>query len=405
MRKVRLAFGILTGMLATSSALADIQILTGSSGIGNQDTHFTYTEPNSSNPLIPVGIPSHSAWVKPILGGWIGPPNGNRTAKQGKYVYVWNFELSNVEGVALSGKTLSDNRSVVWLNDNMITENISESFVNEHFFSASSAQFKVGENELRFEVTNYRPSPSGLYVNANITTSESTCQLYAVHDDKRNDSQLLTISPETFEVKALGNLKKAYDLEALDIYPQTAELFAASGEDTNNPGFLYTVDKTTGELTEIGATGFNEIDGLSFAPDGTLWGWASGDGLVTIDTQSGQATLVAEYPGEVEDLTWSTDGSILYGVGNLVDTPDVGMKLLAYDTTTDSLNTLCEEQTFGQEIEALDTLPDDTLVFGFHGKRNLSLGALNPETCKIIASQQIYTYYNDIEGIAWQNCH
>ncbi|EDN69267.1 conserved hypothetical protein [Beggiatoa sp. PS] len=231
------------------------------------------------------------------------------------------------------------------------------------------------------------------------------CQLYGVHDDKRNDSQLFTVSPETLEVKALGDLKIAYDLEALDNHPQTAELFAASGKDTDKPGYLYTVDKTTGGLTEIGPMGFKEIDGISFAPDGTLWGWASSDGLVTIDTQSGQATLVVSYAGEVEDLTWNIAGTILYGVGNLVDgAPDVGIKLLAYDITTGRLNVICEEQTLGAEIEALDTLPDDTLIFGIHGKRNLTLGAINPETCQIMAAQEIVTDYNDIEGIAWPSC-
>jgi hypothetical protein len=226
----------------------------------------------------------------------------------------------------------------------------------------------------------------------------AACQLYAVQDTGLNDSQFFTVDPVTFEVKALGDMKKAHDIEALDTHPQTTELFAASGKDTKKPGYLYSVDKNDGKLTDIGPTGFKEIDGLSFHPDGTLWGWASGDGLVTIDN-TGQAKLVAAYPGEVEDLTWNTAGTILFAVENLRNNPDTGVKLLAYDGNT--LKTVCEETTQLLEIEALDTLPDDTLIFGLHGKTSLPLGAIDVTTCQIIAEKEIATNYNDVEGIAW----
>ncbi len=229
--------------------------------------------------------------------------------------------------------------------------------------------------------------------------STAICQLYGVHDGGLNNTQFFTISPETFEVKALGDMKKAHDIEALDIHPQTAELFAASGKDTNKPGYLYRVDKNSGQLTDIDSTGFKEIDGLSFHPDGTLWGWATGKGLVTIDTTNGQAILVAAYPGEVEDLTWNTAGTRLFGVENLQNNPDTGVKLLAYDGNT--VETVCEELTQSLEIEALETLPDDTLLFGLHNKTSLPLGALDVTTCQIIAKQEIATDYNDVEGIAW----
>ena len=234
--------------------------------------------------------------------------------------------------------------------------------------------------------------------------STTACQLYGVHDEGLNNTQFFTVSSKTFEIKALGKMKKAHDIEALDIHPQTAELFAASGKDTKIKGHLYQLNGKTGELTSIGSTGFKEIDGLSFHPDGTLWGWATGDGLVTIDTDTGQATLVATYPGEVEDLTWNTSGTMLFGVENVKNNPDAGVKLLAYDGNT--LITVCEEltQSLEIEIEALDTLPDDTLLFGLHGKTSLPLGVIDVETCKIVSEQEISTSYNDVEGIAWPNC-
>ncbi|MDM8560035.1 hypothetical protein [Candidatus Parabeggiatoa sp. HSG14] len=234
-------------------------------------------------------------------------------------------------------------------------------------------------------------------------TSTETCQLYAVHDEGLNNTQFLTISPETFEVKALGTIYPGRDIESLDIHPQTGELFAASGNNTNKTAHLYRVNKNNGQLTDIGFTSMKEIDGLSFHPDGTLWGWSTGDGLVTIDTVTGRANLEVPYSGEVEDLTWNNAGTILYGVGNIVDgSSDTGTKLLSYDGTT--LTTVCEELTQSLEIEALDTLPDDTLIFGLHGKNSLPLGVIDVQTCKIVAEQEISTGYNDVEGIAWPNC-
>ena len=34
--------------------------------------------------------------------------------------------------------------------------------------------------------------------------------------------------------------------------------------------------------------------------------------------------MVVAYAGEIEDLTWNTAGTVLYGVGNLGNGPDAG---------------------------------------------------------------------------------
>jgi WD40 repeat protein len=249
------------------------------------------------------------------------------------------------------------------------------------------------------------PVAWGMSVYGN-TDSCGICQLYGVNDKGLNNSQFFTITPETFEVKALGVTKSERDIEALDVHPNTGELFAASGENTDKAGYLYKVDRTTGKLDNIGYTGFNEIDGLSFHPDGTLWGWATGDGLVNIDIVTGQANLTIAYAGEIEDLTWNVSGTMLYGLENLVDSSsDMGVKLLAYDGTT--LTTICEEltQSLGLEIEALDTLPDDTLIFGLHGKNSLPIGVIDVTNCQIVAETEVITQYSDVEGLAWpKNC-
>jgi len=53
---------------------------------------------------------------------------------------------------------------------------------------------------------------------------------------------------------------------------------------------LYTVDAKSGELSVIGNIGFDDVVGLSFHPNGSLWGWSK-QGLLQIDTTTGQGTF------------------------------------------------------------------------------------------------------------------
>ena len=78
---------------------------------------------------------------------------------------------------------------------------------------------------------------------------------------------------------------------------------------------------------------------------------------------------------------------------------------MAYTPSIGIVETKCEALTRSLEIEAIDTLPDDSLIFGFHGKTTLSLGAIDITTCQIIAEKEISTGYNDVEGIAYPSCH
>jgi len=166
-----------------------------------------------------------------------------------------------------------------------------------------------------------------------VSNGLGSCLLYAVHDEGRMDTQFFTVNPaQDFEVKLLGQLHFQKDIEALDINPETNEMFAAAGDDGTPPGYLYTVNSDTGDLSGVGAITFREINGLSFKPDGSLWGWAEGDGLISIDTLTGHGTLEIAYAGPVEDITWDNQGVMLYGVGK--------NKLLAYDSQTKKLSHL-----------------------------------------------------------------
>lgn len=56
---------------------------------------------------------------------------------------------------------------------------------------------------------------------------------------------------------------------------------------------LYRIDVATGQTTLIGETGFNDVEGLALAADGTLYGIVdSTKTLITIDKQTGHGTAV-----------------------------------------------------------------------------------------------------------------
>lgn len=61
---------------------------------------------------------------------------------------------------------------------------------------------------------------------------------------------------------------------------------------------LYRIDLASGTTTLIGETGFNDVEGLALAPNGTLYGIVdSTKTLITIDKQSGHGTAVGNAPG------------------------------------------------------------------------------------------------------------
>ncbi len=262
-----------------------------------------------------------------------------------------------------------------------------------------------GEYTLVAELENYNFTPLDFTVGSDqppvldiVSDGLTACLLYAVHDQGRRDTQFFTVnSPPHFEVKLLGTMHYQQDIEALDIHPDTNKLFAASGDDGTHPGYLYEVNTKTGVPTTVGnGTGFNEINGLSFKPDGSLWGWAEGSGLIEINIQTGQGQLVLAYTGPIEDITWDNEGLILYGVEH--------NQLLTYNSQTEQLTNLSCHLPGGQ-VEALEMLPDGRLLFGIHDDQTVSLHALNLETCQLVGTSintQINgIILNDVEGLAW----
>ena len=224
--------------------------------------------------------------------------------------------------------------------------------------------------------------------------SPASCQLYAVNDKKRNDSQFFTVNLTDLAVSQLGPMYKGHDIEALAVHPETDMLYAASGDDVTNKkaGHFYRVDGETGKLFPVGSSGFKEIEDLAFSADGTLYAWAKGNGLITIDLTTGKGTLVLASQAQIEGLTLKkAAGPIFLG--------SVGTDLWQYDSEADILKVLCPNQLLG-ETEALEITPEGILLIGTH-QVPFGLHAFDIQTCQIVEADKTRSnQFDDVEGIA-----
>jgi len=257
--------------------------------------------------------------------------------------------------------------------------------------------------------------PAGMVVKS--SGPPTVCFLYAVPDN----GLLLTIDSDTFEVSTLGKHRpKTPGIQTMDFHPLTNQLYAVSSK-----GILYHVNSTFTDLGNLGKN-FRDVDGLSFHPDGTLWGWASKNGLFQINNNKDEPNpqkvkVILSYSGEVEieDITWDNGGAIIYGVENLYEKPIPentdesssdnfkGARLYAYDNGSKSVSVVCNELmgSLKTEVSALDTLPDNRLLFGFRKKAGLSFSVINVERCEMMTEIEAPSDYNEIKSIAWpHNC-
>lgn len=229
------------------------------------------------------------------------------------------------------------------------------------------------------------------------------CHIYGVQDTGLNDTQFFTISPEDgFKSADLGDMHTGYDIEGLAFHPETKELYASSGDNTEAApmGHLYRVNKQTGELDSIGETGFDEVSAIAFNPvTKKLWGWAD-NSVVMINTETGQAVTRPNQSVienlNIGDMTWNSTGDMLYAVAD--------MSLYQFNPNTGTLGMLCDN-TLPSEVEAIEMLPDGRLLFALDDAKDVGLHSFNVSSCEIEHSAYIEnTPYNDIEGIAWTPC-
>jgi M6 family metalloprotease-like protein len=216
--------------------------------------------------------------------------------------------------------------------------------------------------------------------------------VYGVHDFGFNSSLFFTIDPQTLVATPLGSLRIGYDIEAIAAHPTTGEMYAASGSNNlrGQRGYLFRVNKQTGTLTAIGSTGYSSVVGLSFRPDGTLWGWAKGKGLIQLNLTTGKGTLKKSSSLSVGDIAWNADGSILYIATS-------NGQLHTYQPANNKLTRIATN--LPRNVEALDMRADGLLMLGVHDSNRIR--AYDPITKQLVTAQYVKTPYDDVEGIAW----
>jgi len=126
-----------------------------------------------------------------------------------------------------------------------------------------------------------------------------------------------------------------------------------------------------------------------------LWGWAKGQGLVILDTETGQGNLELPSSIELADLSWDSNYQILYGV--------MGKELWSYDPNNGAANELCDN--LPRKTEAVKALPISVSPIGIvwigsHNNRQTELQAYEIATCQPQKNLNLSIGYDDVEGLA-----
>ena len=142
------------------------------------------------------------------------------------------------------------------------------------------------------------------------------------------DGNLYSIVPTTGATVLIGPLPTVMS----DIAAYNTSLYAISLAETGESSVLYTIDPSSGAGTAIGYTG-PTLNALVFSPSGTLYA-AGGDSLYTLNTSTGQATLIGSGSGSG---TYSSSGDLAFdsrGVLYLTSTGSSGDQLFSINPAT-----------------------------------------------------------------------
>jgi hypothetical protein len=244
--------------------------------------------------------------------------------------------------------------------------------------------------------------PQGLIVKS----ADPACLVYGVHNDaKQTQFFIANINAGPLEIYPRSEgLTDNLQIEALDIDRFNNQLFAASSE-----GQLYEVRNGAQAVSEVGELGFEQVEALSFHPDRSLWGWAQGTGLFQVERDNNNelkfpGNVIVPYDGtiKIKDISWNTEGTILYGVENL----EQGNRLWAYDYSQGEANLICEDlmASLTTPINALEIHPDNSLIFTFEENKKLAFGVIDVSHCEMTMTGEIATDYHQVKGIAWPDC-
>ncbi|MFQ5858181.1 MAG: hypothetical protein ACE5LU_21470 [Anaerolineae bacterium] len=239
--------------------------------------------------------------------------------------------------------------------------------------------------------------------NDSIFAQSTASVMYGVHDAGDRDSQFFRLDLDSGVVEQLGPVYEKFDVEAIDIHPDTGVLYGIAGGGGNQDGSLFVIDKDTGDLTLVGDTstgGSREIVSASFHPDGTLWAFQQNVGLLTVNLIDASTTLQWSAEGQNvgknwEGLAWDFAGDFLYG--------SQGGKLYRWDPASETAERLCGRHFLPSPAEALDFRPDGTLIGGWHNAPDSTLRVFEADfnACRI-DSTDYGIPYNDVESIAFE---
>jgi len=172
------------------------------------------------------------------------------------------------------------------------------------------------------------------------------------------------------------------DIESIAYNAQTAVLYAMNG------GTLITLDyNLNGAATTVGASGFTDIDGLTFdytVNPPVLYGTQRNGGgvpdqLVTIDTATGVATLIGDIgvtatEDNIDDIAIDCQTGVMYGILNNSDNTTTD-KLVTINKLSGAITVVADTGVF--DMEGLSFAPDGTLIAstGNNGGNNGGGGA------------------------------
>jgi hypothetical protein len=199
----------------------------------------------------------------------------------------------------------------------------------------------------------------------------SSCQLFYVKQNEQQQSQFFTVSVPEFKLRKLSKLNKDFDIQDIAIDPKTHFIYASSGKTGN----LYKADSFTGKLFLVGDIGFKRVDSLAFHANGSLYGWAQGHGMITIDLETGKGTVVIATPLFVETLTLTDkDKSIFYG--------SIENDLWIYDQDQAIFDKICPKLIGGKKHSI--ELIQDWILFSTNENETLKWRLIEIKTCKEI---------------------
>jgi hypothetical protein len=244
------------------------------------------------------------------------------------------------------------------------------------------------------------------------------CIVYAVHDARISDTQLIKIDLSgglDGDMQPLGPLHQGYDIEGLALHPTDPNLLYGTAGNlgkVNNQrqgGYLYTINRQTGAVSVVGPTGLNKVSALALNPkDKTLWGWGKNEtqnsakkwnGIIKIDPQTGHGEMIKQFNSPtMEGLAWDAQGNKLYAA--------TGTNLWIYDPKSQEIQLACHEVTNEGRIEGLDMQPNGSLLIGvdYDKPTQTTIFAYDPQTCQRVeqATRTFWgTYYDDLESFVW----